>query len=71
MDLIIRMAHHNHRLITNLGRVIIALFRGLAIMSNKYPRIREQVFHFKLVDVLANVNITMDLVCLKQCADVV
>ena len=71
MYLIIRVAHHNHRLIANLGCIVIAIFGGLTIMSNKHPRVREQVFHFVFVDVIANVNITMDLVSLKQCADVV
>ena len=66
MDLIIRVAHHDHRLITNLRRVIIALFRGLTIMPNKHPGVREHVLHFEFVDVIANVNITMDLVSLKQ-----
>lgn len=71
MYLIIRVAHHNYGLIANLGCKIIALFRGLTIMSNEHPSVREQVFHFKFIDVLANVNITMNLVPLKQCADVV
>lgn len=71
MYLIIRVAHHNHGLIANLGCIIIALLGGLTIMSDEHPYVREQVFHFKFVDVIANVNITMDLVSLKQCADVV
>lgn len=71
MYLIIRVAHHYNRLIANLSCIIIALFWGLTIMSNENPSVREQVFHFKFVDVIANVNITMDLVSLKQCADVV
>ena len=71
MDLIVGMAHHDRRLIADLGCKIVALFRGLAVMADKDPGIGKKMLHLKSIDILTDVGISMNLMALNHSADVV
>ncbi len=66
LDLTIGMAHLYHWLITNLSRIVIALFRGLAFVANKHPGIGKQVPHFQVIDRMAGIDIPMHLIALNH-----
>jgi hypothetical protein len=59
----------DHRLVANLRGEVIALVRRLAFMSDKHPRIGEQVLHLEPVDLLIDVDVAMDFVSSIQRPD--
>ena len=57
---------HDHRLIAHLRGEIVALVRGLAVMTDKDPGVREQVLHFQSEHLGVDIDIAVDLMPLDQ-----
>ena len=64
MNIVRLMAHLDHRLIANLRGKVVTLRRCLTFMANEHPRVGEDVLHFKLVDILIDVDIAVNLIWL-------
>ena len=70
MNLIIRVAHLYNRLTANLRGKVIAFIGCLALVSNEYPGVGKQVFHFQLIHGLTGIDVSMYLMTVKQTVNV-